>query len=867
MNRRQMRDEIVGALAGYHAAALAEMGVAWRLPADRLTGKSDLLRLLADRICQGTGLADQLARLTLGQREALSFVARHPNGVALRLVNEVLKNNSQAGEAIDKQLIQLLELGLLLYVPTYRGWKLDFSAHDPTFALRHVFLPRAIAPTFEGQGRWAELIATAPEPAQVQGADPSQLLRGIFLLLRSVTARPARLTQQHFLHMADMRRLVLEVHPHVEAKQWHTVSSETNLILDLALHAGLVKHQGQTLATFDRGEGFTAASQPQQLSLLYQAWLQVTWHELRRVPGLVIDPYHVINTVDHSGYTNPELIQARQIMLQALAEVADGQWRSVADLAWAIRTREPGFLLGDSLSGYRVWPGSAGMREPEHYQGIRRNLPDHQYNESLITRATGWNEVEGAFIRQVLIEPLRWLGIVDIGLTAHGVLESFRLTALGSALLTGTPAAIEARASGPRLVVQPNYEVIVLDVAGSLDLMTWLDKVAAPRGADRAAIYQLTREALLPALQGGLTLAEIIDRLEREAATPLPQNVRFALEDWARQFERVTLHFGIGLLEADTAEQLDQWLSDARLSPYLQRRLSATVVTVAAASLDVVAHLIGPAVTVRQEETTHPPIGSITSQPAGRFTIASPALGRFERHRLDGFADQISATAQTVVYQITAASAERARAAGWTAPLVMSRLAARLRGAPSPALTLAVRGWLGDLPPAQQATLRAVQLPEAAIWAVLADQPPAPGLIVRVAPTLALVDDSGLARLGEALRAYGLTIVSALPEAVVAALPVLAPTSTGPVGGSERQLQTLRGKPLRDFFKGAIHKQNHVIILHQQANQKSPRHHTVQPMALEHRYSGWSVTAETETGTIRNFKLDDIFGVALEEEQ
>jgi hypothetical protein len=502
------------------------------------------------------------------------------------------------------------------------------------------------------------------------------------------------------------------------------------------------------------------------------------------------------------------------------------------------------------------------------YRGIRRAGVE-EYQASLLKRDVHWEEVEGAYVRQVLREPLRWLGLVDLGLDAAQRVVGLRITPLGRAVLTGgatigpAGSAVTARTAGPRLVVQPNFEIIVLDVGGSLDLMARLDQFAVQRTIDRAAVYHLTREALVGALQAGARLAEIERLLEEEGGTPLPQNIRYSLSEWARQFERVTVRRAATLLEADSADQLDRWLADRETAALLGSRLSPTVVLVPAGRAEALASRLARRGSLALERATPPPPGSLKVRDDGLLQAKPETLGRFEEHRLRGFAERVTSEARTPLFRVTADSLAGARAAGWTAGAVLALLQARLGGEPPHDLALMVRGWLGEFAPAQQAAVRLVRLPDPAVWPLLERAAADGGLVARVAPALAVVDEAGLARVSEVLSARGIRVEATLPE--VAAAPLLAPARAAGAAPDLGELRTLRGRALRDFLQTAITTKRSIVIMHQAGNQKTPKRHVVKPHYVDRRPSGHYLVAGTDQGTERSFKLDDIFGVALEE--
>jgi hypothetical protein len=127
---------------------------------------------------------------------------------------------------------------------------------------------------------------------------------------------------------------------------------------------------------------------------------------------------------------------------------------------------------------------------------------------------------------------------------------------------------------------------------------------------------------------------------------------------------------------------------------------------------------------------------------------------------------------------------------------------------------------------------------------------------------MAVVDETGLALVAEALAGYGVRLEATAPA--TAAGPLLSPgrVEAAPV---QHDLQTLRGRALRDFLQSAATEKRGVVIMHQSAYQKAPRRMSVKPRWVEHRMNGHYLLATTDTGADRAFKLDDIFGVALEE--
>jgi len=366
---------------------------------------------------------------------------------------------------------------------------------------------------------------------------------------------------------------------------------------------------------------------------------------------------------------------------------------------------------------------------------------------------------------------------------------------------------------------------------------------------------------VMAALQRGQTLAEIERLLDEESGGPLPQNVGYSLAEWARQFERVTVRTGATLLEADDPAQLERWLADPILDRLLGRRLGPALMLVPAESVWAVEERLKRQSGWRSVSAGAAPAGALTAREDG-LILRSDATNRFEVHRLGGFAELVRTERAGHLYRLTAASVEQGRVAGWTADKLLALLRARLGGEPPAVVVLKVRGWLGEFAPAQQATVRLLRLPDPLLWRLVEPVAASGGLVVRVGPAVVLVDEVALARVAEALAGHGVRLEATTPETVAA--PLLAGGKSDVVSVGQ-DLQTLRGKALRDFLTNAAQAKRRVTIVHQAGNQKAPRRWSVAPRWVEHRMAGHHLVATVDGGSDRAFKLDDIFGVALEE--
>lgn len=577
MRPRRAGDEIEHALTGYSMAALTMLAAAWGVPSPGQVRKRELIEALVRRMLPPADLDVLLAGLPAARRDALAYVARRGDAVAVAAVLQFLERQSGTATAATETLLDLLRRGLLLY-RAGGPWKVDFSAADPTLACRQVWVAPAVAAAVREPGGWGELLPPLPAPEQCRPGDPAALLRDVFLILRTLRGRRVRLTRAGRPHRADLRQLARELHPETNHDRWEEHTPAVTFALALVEGAGLVARRDDGIELAAAAEEFIGAPFTIQGARLFAGWLRSDWNELAQVPSLAFDmPPGRLSDVPDSEHRRA----ARHLVVEVLTEIGDGQWRSSRDISEAIRRRDPEFITGAATSGATI-RSAAAVEVDESYRGIRRaGLP---YPSNLLSRRQHWDEVEGAYLREVLGGPLTRLGIVDTATGVDGTIASFRVAELGVAIIAGAARATDGAEAGRRVVVQPNFELIVLDALHNLGLVRQIESFAVLRSIDRAAVLVLTPEALVAGLQSGLTLADVADLLETESGRPLPQNIRYSLEEWRRGSERVRLYRGATILEATDTASLDRWLSVIARGGGGARRLSATVLLLDAAA-------------------------------------------------------------------------------------------------------------------------------------------------------------------------------------------------------------------------------------------------------------------------------------------
>ncbi len=192
---------------------------------------------------------------------------------------------------------------------------------------------------------------------------------------------------------------------------------------------------------------------------------------------------------------------------------------------------------------------------------------------------------EGGYLPTETIQQLVWnlllfvrkrlypLGIVDLGLRG-GRVAAIRLTRLGAELFGAEPAA---QLGGERstLLVNPDFEIVLFPGDDEHEVVHLFDRFATRVKSDHVHQFKLTRESLVAGLRDGVSVAQIVQELTERARAPLPQNVRYSIEDWADTAQVLVLDDDL-VLHARQAEQIDRVAGLPALQELLAGRLSPT---------------------------------------------------------------------------------------------------------------------------------------------------------------------------------------------------------------------------------------------------------------------------------------------------
>ncbi len=868
----------------------------------RKTERIDLLiRLLSDLAA---------ARLALGTlspfARRLLRVAHRRGRLSLAALLLAGQDQHHSEETVRDELQDLVRRGVVIVEGNgTSGTKVPLDLSHPTAFLLYLWVPQAIGEALIGtDDDLAPLTPIAQPPAEVVAGAFALLRRDLYLALRFLKQTGLRLTKVGEPHRADIRKLLSAMQgggsapPARRSDGAALVEGRLEFLLELLAATDMTVADEQHLWAAADVDRFLNSPEPELARRIFDAWLDLRWSEFRRLNDLAIESWTYSGAGDLPDQAR--LGVARRAIIECLTAAPSG-WIAITDLSERLRQTAPEFLI-DRVPiyppsyynyyqhyGHDNYYSSRQALEQIYYRGFAR--ADLRSRERRLRKDQDWADVEGAFIAQVIAEPLSWLGLVDLGYQsvkhrADGTPpQAMRLTELGQYLLGKNLCPAAAVTAGGSLIVQPNFEVLVLDALAHLDLVAQLDSFAESQSLDRAAIYHLTRASVVRGLGAGWDLTQIIEVLTAHSREPLPQNVQQTLTDWTREYERVHLYRDAEILEAPDAATLDRWLSDPALGLLLPRRLTPTVALVRRETANEVASILarfGVATKVTNYALDQPQV-LVMPSPA-QIQIAPEYDDPYLRFRIERFADrQADSEDEGVAYTVSPASLQRAKAAGQSIDDILAFLGYKTQMGLAPDTVLTLRGWSGFFQPFQYAHACVVELPPTANWGDIVRVKALRPLILRILSTnLALVAEADWPKLAAALQHRGIILHEGLQiqptmdkrsaaqqMAADLGLPTGRDLLAGAVGrqlrsGQREQLRSLQGSQLVDFISNALETEQPLVIKYQKPNERRATLRTVEPHELEVRgglyyLHGFCRARQGE----RVFRLSNILGVAL----
>lgn len=717
--KNRSKDQLVDDLAG-PLFDPERIGQALQSLAPRERAALDLLVLNGGRLSVNALRGQLEAQGLVDPRPAqrgLTFAYGEPEGSAAR-------SDSARFEDI---LARLAALGLAFPWPPRMGAML--SVKRPSSA---VVIPAPVMPLLPSV---ALTIKATARPETVRPASPERLLRDLVTVLSAVRAEPIALTARGLIPKRSLVKLarLLSVP--------ETDLGYPSFLAGLARAAGMIVAAGGNLTEAPRMGHFLQRPRGERLHRLYGAYAEGEWWcELRHIPSV---------TVRGTPY-GPAIVQARRTVLDVLSRCPPGQWVDLDHLIDLLRHTSYEFLIPrerDDPYGY--------------YAGYTFN-PYAGANALGVTfsdvweEGEGWNQIEGGFIRAMLLEPLFWFGMIDLGAPSpDGEPTAGLITEIGAALLRGHVPELPPLAT--HVVVQPNFQVFAFEPAGD-DVIFTLDRLADRVSSQQTIEYRITRDSIYRAQQSGMEVQPILSFLAQVSTVPIPQNVRRSIEEWAAQNDRIVIRPGASLLQTEDEATLDALYARDDIAQLLGRRLTSTIALVSYTDLATLntrlATGAGPVPLVSEGDDAQ--LGdAVWVADDGLITFRNRLPSVYVQRQVSTLAEPEAAGA----YRLTRASLRRA--ARSMSPIDIIETLSHLQGASlSDGVTALIHQRTRDWGDAALAEVTLLQVDSAEILDALLGAPELRPFLHRLegASTCALVSPDGRDTVRAALRDRGMDL-------------------------------------------------------------------------------------------------------------
>ncbi|MHC4960264.1 MAG: helicase-associated domain-containing protein [Planctomycetota bacterium] len=220
---------------------------------------------------------------------------------------------------------------------------------------------------------------------------------------------------------------------------------------------------------------------------------------------------------------------AHTLLMQGGRTLRSKHLRGVHDIAVELLTGHEGW-----------WPGvSLAMVARNRYLLDLARSDEPAYRGALTLRYSALTAL-GEAVHDLLVRDLFSLGLVEVAF-AGGRVVALRLSGLGKRFY----AKEGAQDGGKALIVNPDFEMLVLPEGDVDDLLHELDRYARRTKSGEVVHYQLDKRRVERASVAGETADDVIALLERHSRSPLPQNVIYSIRSWASDVRTATLERGV----------------------------------------------------------------------------------------------------------------------------------------------------------------------------------------------------------------------------------------------------------------------------------------------------------------------------------
>ena len=245
-------------------------------------------------------------------------------------------------------------------------------------------------------------------------------------------------------------------------------------------------------------------------------------------------------------YREPKGLRLRDAVTSAFVDLSDSFYALESFLDFAARTANPFLALNAEAR--------LDLERQVHFGGIDPR--------------DGFQSLWRGALLGFLTSRLVVFGGATLGRLDSGAL-CFAVTDIGRYLLGATNDFTYGASGTADMIVQPNFDIVVLNSAPSLEAA--LARVSERVGVAPGLAFRITRASVMRAAESGLTVDDVLSTLADASSKPVPQNVQREITGWMAAVRRAQLRTVevIDCGHTDTADRISALLGGktTRLTP------------------------------------------------------------------------------------------------------------------------------------------------------------------------------------------------------------------------------------------------------------------------------------------------------------
>ena len=231
-------------------------------------------------------------------------------------------------------------------------------------------------------------------------------------------------------------------------------------------------------------------------------------------------------------YREPKVLSLRDALTTTFLELGDGFYGVDEFLDYGSRSANPFFALSREAM--------KELQPQMHVGGV----------DPRVAFLSLWRGALSSFLKSRLVV----LGGATLGRLESGAL-CFALNDVGRYLLGATQPFAYGGAGVADIVVQPNFDVVFLGAAPSLEAA--LSRVAERVGVAPGLAFRITRKSIMRAAESGITADAVFATLRDASTKPVPQNVQREIAGWMSAVRRAKLRL-VAMIDCGNSETADR---------------------------------------------------------------------------------------------------------------------------------------------------------------------------------------------------------------------------------------------------------------------------------------------------------------------